>query len=134
MAHALGADLLRIGWGPAGSFALLLFAAMLRLPLALASAELMVGPPRAQTLAAGPALALAFVVWPPELRASLRPDLLTLGAAVLLLASARFTPPRLRRATAIAGLVLAVLFLARAAERSRALGQREVIPAILLTR
>jgi hypothetical protein len=39
---------------------------------------------------------------------------------------------RLRRTAAIAGLLLAVLFLARAGERSSALGLREILPASVL--
>jgi hypothetical protein len=133
LAYALGADLLRIGWGPAGGLALILLGAALRLPLVLAGAELMSGPPGVFTLVAGPALALAFTTWPGELRHSLRADLPTLVAAVALLAAARFTPARLRRMAAMAGLLLAVLFLARAGERSSALGLRETLPASLLT-
>lgn len=133
MAHALGADLMRIGWGPVGSLTVLLLGAALRLPLALAGAELLTGPPRRFTLVAGPALALAFATWPGALRHGLRADLPTLAAAVLLLTAARFTPPRLRRAAAIAGFLLAVLFLGRAGQQSSSLGQREILPASLLT-
>ena len=132
MAHAFGAELLRVGWGPVTGLAVLLAAAALRLPLALASAELAAGPPGRSALAAGPALALAFLLWPEALRRSLRPDLPTLAAAVVLLVVARWTPIRLRRATAVAGLLLGIFFLARAADLSASLGQRETLPAGLL--
>ncbi len=134
MAHAFGAELLRVGWGPVAGLVLLLAAAALRLPLALAAAELAAGPPGRASLAAGPALALAFLLWPETLRRTLRPELATLAAAVLLLVAARWTPAKLRRATAVAGLLLAVFFLARAADLSASLGQRETLPASLLIR
>jgi hypothetical protein len=132
LAHALGAELLRIGWGPAPvALAALLAAAALRAPLALAAGELVAGAPRLWTPLAAPALVAAARLWPGELRAALAADRPTLAAAALLLLAARFVPPRLRRAAGFAGVALAVLFLARAAEVSRVLGGTERIPGWL---
>jgi hypothetical protein len=124
-AQALGAELLRTGDGPVRSAAGLFAAAALRMPLALAAAEAATGAPRRLALAAAPALLLLALAWPAPLRAGLGRDLVTLYAAALLLALARYAPPALRRATVAAGLVLALLFLERAADVSRTLGMRE---------
>ena len=124
-AQALGAELLRIGWGPWSGTAAIFVAAALRALLALAAAEVALGPPGKLTLAAGPALLALFVVWPQELRGALRADLFTLGAAIALLVVARYAPVSLRRAAAVAGLLLALVFLARSAELSSVFGVRE---------
>jgi hypothetical protein len=132
LAHALGAELLRIGWGPApSSLAALVAAAALRAPLALAAGELVVGAPRLWTTLAGPALVAAARLWPAELRAPLAGDRPTLAAAAVLLVAARFVPLALRRVAGAAGLALAVLFLVRAAEVSRILGGVERVPGWL---
>lgn len=132
-AHGLGSELLRIGWGPAGPGLPLLFAAAaLRLPLALAAGELVAGGPRLWTPLAGPALVAAARLWPAALRGGLAADRLTLAAAALLLLAAPFVPRRLRRAAGFAGLLLAVLFLARAGEVSRVLGTGERVAPELL--
>jgi hypothetical protein len=123
-----GSELLRIGWGPVpGPFGLLL-GTLLRLPLALAAAELVAGGPRRWTTAAGPALAAAWLFWPGALRRAMALDLLTLAAALALLLAARHVPASLRRATGAAGLALAVLFLARSAVVSAILGGGDVLP------
>jgi hypothetical protein len=132
-AQTLGSELVRMGAGPAPGWTPLLAATLLRLPLALAAAELLTGPPRLWTPVSGPALALAFWLWPLGLRAVLGPDLLTLGAAVLLLTGARWLPPSLRRWGAVAGLALAVVFLVRAGGVSELLGERETLPFDLLS-
>jgi hypothetical protein len=124
-AQALGAELLRTGDGPVRGAAGILAAAALRMPLALAAVEVATGLPRRLTLAAAPALLLLALVWPAELRAALGRYLVTLVAAALLLALSRYAPPSLRRATAVAGLLLALLFLARSAAVSRTLGSHE---------
>ena len=124
-AHALGAELLRIGWGPcSGTFAILAGAA-LRVPLALAAVEVALGAPRRWALGAAPALLGLALLWPAAMRLALARDLVTLAAAVALLAAARFVPESMRRAAAIAGIVLALLFLARSTELSRAMGTNE---------
>ena len=125
VAQSLGAELLRIGWGPWSGTAAIFVAAAIRALLALAAAEIVLGPPGKLSLAAGPALLALYLVWPRELRGALRADLVTLGAACVLLAGARFAPGSLRRGAAVAGLVLALVFLARSADLSSSLGVRE---------
>jgi hypothetical protein len=127
-----GAELLRIGWGPVPTPTGLLLGILLRLPLALAAAELVAGPPRRWTAAAGPALAVAWLLWPSALRRAMALDLLTLGAAIALLLAARRVPPSLRRATGVAGLLLAVFFLVRAGAVSSILGGGDLLPIELL--
>jgi len=128
-AVTLASELVRIGWGPVPPTWALLGAAGLRLLLALAAAEAVLGPPTLMTSAGGLGLAGAVALWPTPLVAALGTDRLTLYSAVLLLLLARFVPRRLRRPTAVAGLVLAVLFLVRAGEVSQAQGARESLPA-----
>lgn len=132
-AHALGAELLRAGWGPAPASGVELSALIaLRLILALAAAELALGSPRRWTPIAGPALLGILALWPHAQRAALRRETLTLLAAALLLVVARLVPPRWRRTTGALGLALALLFLERAAEVSRILGSGERLPDSLL--
>jgi hypothetical protein len=133
-AHALGAELLRIGYGPWTGTAAILLSAALRTPLALAAAEVAAGAPRRWPLAAAPCLLLMALLWPDALRAAIARDIATLAAAALLLAGARFVPERLRRPAAAAGLVLALLFLARAGELSRTLGTHETVHEFELAR
>ena len=132
LAQTYGSELLRMGWGPVPSRLPAFAAALLRLPLALAAAELLVGPPRRWCPIAGPALVAAFCLWPSSLRAALGPDLLTLGAAALLLLGSRWLPASLRRWSAAAGLVLAVIFLVRAGGVSELLGESERLPYEML--
>jgi hypothetical protein len=128
----LGSELLRIGWGPVPRPVALYAAAALRLPLALAAAELAAGAPRLWTPVSGPGLLAAWLLWPLALRRALGADLLTLLAAAALLVAARFVPARWRRAAGIAGLLLAVLFLTRAGAVSAILGDRDQLPVELL--
>lgn len=125
LAQSLGAELLRIGWGPWTGTAAILAAAALRAPLALAATEVAVGAPRFWSAIAGPSLLVLALLWPSMLRRALAGDLVTLGAATLLLVAASFVPASLRRTAAISGILLALLFLASAAEKSRTLGGRE---------
>lgn len=120
-----GSELMRIGWGPVAGLGAVLGAALLRLPLALAAAETLAGPPRWAAPLAGLALPAAVALWPRGLRAALGADLPTLAAAAVLLVAARWLPPRLRRAAAAAGVLLAVLLLDRAGAISQALGTVE---------
>lgn len=120
-----GSELVRIGAGPLAGWGAVALAAALRAPLALAAAEVLAGPPRWAAPAAGCALPAAVLLWPGALRAVLGADRLTLVAAVLMLVAARFLPERLRRLAALAGVVLAALFLARAGDLSQALGAVE---------
>jgi hypothetical protein len=126
------AELLRIGWGPVPGYGPLIAAALLRLPLALAAGELVCGRPRWATTIAGPALAAAVVIWPRSLVAALGADLLTLVAAVILLAAARFLPGRWARIAGFAGVALGAIFLARSAVASATLGTGELLPYELL--
>lgn len=133
LAHAVGSELLRIGWGPSPLTATALLATIaLRVPLALAAGELVVGSPRWWVPAAGPLLILAVRLWPAPLRAALSADRPTLASAAVLLLVARFAPSKLRRFAAVAGLALAVLFLARAGMVSRMLGSSESVPGSLI--
>ena len=131
-AQTWGSELLRIGWGPLPPVSGLVLGSLLRLPLALAAAELLAGAPRRWTAAAGPALARAWLTWPSALRRAMALDLLTLGAACALLLAARFVPLSLRRATGAAGVVLAIFFLARSGAVSAILGGGDVLPIELL--
>jgi len=124
-AATFGSELVRIGAGPVPGEGALLAATLLRLPLALAAAETLAGPPRWAAPLAAAALPLAVLAWPEALRAVLGPDRLTLAAAAALLVSARFLRGRPGRFAAAAGLVLAALFLARAGDLSQALGAVE---------
>lgn len=132
-AVTLASDLVRIGWGPVPPRGALLGAALLRVPLALAAAEAALGAPRFATPLAGLGLAGAALLWPPPLLDALGADRATLYAAVLLFLLARFFPVRLRRPAAIAAVVLAALFLARAGEVSQHLGLIEFVPSEALT-
>lgn len=124
-AATFGSELVRIGAGPVPGDGALAAATLLRLPLALAAAEALAGPPRWATPLAGAALPLAVLAWPEALRAVLGADRLTLAAAAALLLSARFLRERPGRFAAVAGIVLAALFLARAGDLSQALGSVE---------
>jgi len=132
-AATLASELIRIGWGPIPTAWALLGAAALRLPLALAAAEAATGAPRWLTPCAGVGLAGAVFLWPEPLVAALAHDLPTLYSALVLLLVARFVPRRLRRPAAIAGVLLATLFLVRAGEVSQSLGTRETLPAEALS-
>jgi hypothetical protein len=130
--QTFGSELLRIGWGPVPPASALYAAAALRLPLAAAAGELAAGPPRTWTVAAGPALVGAWLLWPGALRAALGADVLTLAAAAALLTAARFLPRSLARLAGWAGVALAALLLARAGAASAGLGGRETLPVDLL--
>jgi len=133
LAHAMGSELLRIGWGPSpGTAAVLLATIAFRAPLALAAGELIAGTPRWWVPISGPALILATRLWPGPLRAALADDRITLASAAFLLVIARFAPQAMRRIAAIAGLALAVLFLTRAGEVSRVLGGSLTVPGSLI--
>lgn len=133
LGHAFGSELLRVGLGPFSfGFVGLVAVALLRVPLALAAAELALGAPRLWTPLAGLALWAATRLWAPALRGRLAGELATLLAAALLLVLARFVPQTLRRATGAAGLLLAVVYLVRAALVSRALGGSLAVPEGLL--
>ena len=122
---ALAAERLRIGEGPPVGAAALAIGLLVRLALALATTELLTGP-RLAAPAAGLTLPLLWPALAPAIRATLAAEgtLVTLGVAALALLLARWAPRRLRRLSLGVGLLLAVLFLARAAAVPAELPQR----------
>lgn len=129
---SVAGELLRLGRGPAAGLAGLGIAAICRIPLALAAGEACSGPARGFATLAGAALPFTLLAFSPSVRASLGPDLLTLGAATLLLLAARFLPLSLRRPAALAGVFLAALFLDRTGDLSTALEPGSTFPDLLL--
>ena len=77
---------------------------------------------------AGVALPLSLLGFAAPLRAALGVDLATLAAASLLLLAARFLPLSLRRPAALAGVLLAALFLDRTGELQAALEPASQLP------
>jgi hypothetical protein len=132
-AETFGSELLRNGWAPLPSLVALFAAAALRLPLTLAGGELLAGTPRLWAPVAGPALFLAARLWTPAMWSGLGNARWTLAAAALLLLGSRFAPQSLRRACGAAGLLLAVIVLARSAEVGRILGSHETVPDVLVS-
>lgn len=140
---ALTGELMRQGEGPAGPLSELFGAAACRLLLALAAGELLapgrlvsqpVAEPALAPLSravfrpflaplAGLALPVHLLLLPPGLRHPFLAEgaWMTAGAAALLLLAAPWAPPRLRRATLAAGVLLACLALGRAADLSQTL-------------
>ena len=131
-AASCAGELLRLGRGPAAGLAAILVAALCRVTLALAAGEAGSGPVRWLTPLAGTALPFTLLGFSAPLRATLGADLLTLGAATLLLVAARFLPPSLRRPAALAGVLLAALFLDRTGDLSTALEPGSTIPDLFL--
>jgi len=115
---SLAGEMLRVGGAPAGGLAALLLGALGRFALALAAGECATGRVRWLAIAAAIALPLGTIAGPAIVRSALRPDLLTLAAAVALLAAARFLPGAFPRAAAACGVLLAALYLAQAARLS----------------
>jgi hypothetical protein len=113
---------LRIGDGPLTPLAWIVISTAGRLPLPLAAAATARRAARSfWWTAAGVGLPLSFAYYHPDLRQALRGDLPALAAASLLLLGAAFLPARLRRPAAAAGVLIAVLFLALAANVSESL-------------
>jgi hypothetical protein len=131
-AASFAGELLRLGRGPAAGLAGLLVAALCRLPLALAAGEAASGPVRWLAPLAGVALPFSLVGFSAPVRATLGADLATLAAATLLLLAARFVPLSLRRPAALAGVLLAALFLDRTADLSAAIERGPTFPDIFL--
>jgi hypothetical protein len=120
-AAALAGELLRIGGGPAGGLGPILLGAAGRLALTLAAGESALGRPRWLALAAAVVLPLSYLAMPEVVRQPLRPDLLTLGAAALLLAAAPVLPRPFARPAAAVGVALAAIYLAQMAHVSEML-------------
>ncbi|QQR75796.1 MAG: hypothetical protein IPJ17_09565 [Holophagales bacterium] len=108
-------DRLRIGEGPSAGSVGLAIAWLVRLLLALAAAEILTGP-RLAAPAAGAALPIFWLALAPTIRATIAAEgtYATLAVASLALLVSRWLPAHFRRATVVAGLLLAVLFFARA--------------------
>jgi hypothetical protein len=123
LAATWAAELLRTGDGPASAPAAFIVLTLLRALIALGAAEALApGPPRL-AVAAGLALPVYALLLPaPLARAlALHGQWLTLAAAALLLAAARWLPPALRRPALLAGALLAGLFLGQAVRVSETL-------------
>ena len=105
---------------------------MIRVALAFAAGEAAAGPARGFATFAGAALPLSLIAFSAPVRATLGPDVITLGAATLLLLAARFLPLSLRRPAALAGVFLAALFLDRTGDLSTALEPGSTFPDLLL--
>jgi len=112
---ALAGELLRVGGAPAGGIVAIALGAAGRFALTLAAGECATGRVRWLAPLAALALPLGALAAPLMLRNALRPDLLTLGAAVVLLAVARFLPGALSRPAAAGGVLLAALYLSQSA-------------------
>lgn len=112
---AAAGDRLRIGEGPSGGDLGLAIALLVRLLLALATAEILTGP-RLAAPAAGAALPFFWLALSPTIRTTIAAEgtFATLAVASLALLLARWLPAHFRRATLAAGLLLAALFFARA--------------------
>lgn len=132
LAASVAGELLRLGRGPMTGLAGLAIAALCRVPLALAAGEASSGPVRGFATLAGVVLPFSLVGFAAPVRALLGEDLLTLGAAVLLLLAARFLPPALRRPAALAGVLLAALFLDRTGDLQAAVEPGSSIPDLFL--
>lgn len=132
LAASVAGELLRLGRGPAAGLTGLLLAVLCRVLLALAAGQAAAGPVRGWATLAGAALPLTLLGASTPVVATLGADLLTLGAAALLLVAARFLPHSLRRAAVFAGVLLAALFLDRASDLSAALEPASTIPDLFL--
>ena len=132
LAASFAGELLRVGRGPAAGLAALGLAALCRVPLALAAGEAASGPVRGFAFLAGAALPLSLFGFSAPVRSALDTDLLTLGAASLLLLTARFLPSSLRRPAVVAGILLAALFLDRTGDLSAGFEPHSRIPDIVL--
>jgi len=132
VAASLAGELLRLGRGPAAGLSGIAIAALIRVALAFAAGEAAAGPARGFATLAGAALPLSLIAFSVPVRATLGPDVITLGAATLLLLAARFLPLSLRRPAALAGVFLAALFLDRTGDLSTALEPGSTFPDLLL--
>jgi hypothetical protein len=132
LAASVAGELLRLGRGPAAGLSGLMVAVLCRVLLALAAGQAASGPVRGWATLAGAALPLTLLGSATPVVAKLGADLLTLGAAALLLVAARFLPLSLRRPAVVAGVLLAALFLDRASDLSAALEPASTIPDLFL--
>jgi hypothetical protein len=117
-AASLAGELLRIGENERGPLLPLFAAAGCRLLLTLAAGEGLAPGRPLLAIPAGLALPLYFLCLPQTLQAALavRGQWITLAAAALLLLLARWLPASLRRATLLAGVLLAALVLSQAGD------------------
>jgi hypothetical protein len=126
---AFAGELLRIGTGESGTLPALLVAAAARLALTLAAGECVTGRVRFLAPIAAALLPVAYFLLPAPVALGLRADLLTLGAAVLLLSGAPLLPARWGRIAAALGVLLAALYFARAAAVSASYEDRAALAA-----
>jgi hypothetical protein len=132
VAASVGGELLRLGRGPAAGLGAILGAALCRVPLALAAGEAAAGRVRWLAPLAGAVLPCTLLAFSAPMRAGLGPDVLTLGAASLLLLAAPFLPLALRRPAAFAGILLAALFLDRTGDLQASYEPGATIPDIFM--
>ncbi|HZF09585.1 MAG TPA: hypothetical protein VFE33_12415 [Thermoanaerobaculia bacterium] len=127
-AASLAGELLRVGENERGPLPLLFAAAGCRLLLTLAAGEGLAPGRPLLALLGGLALPLYFLCLPRLLQARLAAggEGITLAAAALLLLLARWLPASLRRATLLAGVLLAAFVLSRAGD----LGQSLPVPPL----
>jgi hypothetical protein len=123
LAATWAAELLRIGEGPVNAPLAFLALVALRALVALGAAEALTPGRPLLAVAAGLALPLYALLLPAPLARALAAhgQWLTLAAAALLLAAARWLPPTLRRPALLAGALLAGLYLSQATHLSQTL-------------
>lgn len=129
-AASWASELVRAGEGPPSAPPVLAVLVACRLTLALAAGEIAAPGRPLLAVAGGLALPTYWLLLPVELAELLagKGQLFTLGAAAVLLVAARWVPPRLRRPALAGGILLAGLFLARAADLSQTLGTPTLSP------
>jgi hypothetical protein len=123
LAASWGAELLRVGEGPASGPVALALLVLLRSLISLGAAEALAPGRPVFAVAAGLALPLHALLLPATLARSLgqHGQWITLGAAALLFLSARWLPGSLRRPALAAAVLLAGLYLGEAVGLSQAL-------------
>jgi hypothetical protein len=123
LAATWAAELLRTGEGPASAPAVFLALVLLRALVALGAAESLAPGRPLLAVAAGLALPLYALLLPATLAHALAAhgQWLTLAAAALLLAGARWLPLNLRRPALLAGALLAGLYFGQATRLSATL-------------
>lgn len=129
-AASWASELVRAGEGPASAPPALALLVLCRLTVALAAGEIAAPGRPLLAVAGGLALPLYWLLLPVELAEllSAKGQLFTLDTAAVLLVASRWVPPRLRRPALAGGILLAGLFLARAADLSQSLGTPSLPP------
>ncbi|MEO6195676.1 MAG: hypothetical protein ABIS20_21860 [Thermoanaerobaculia bacterium] len=132
LAATWAAELMRTGEGPASAPLAFIALVLLRMLLALGTAEALTPGRPLLAAAAGLALPLYALLLPAPLAHALgaHGQWLTLAAASLLLLGARWLPPTLRRPALLGGTLLAGLYLGQATHLSQGLGQSPFPPMV----